>query len=62
MLAARTVAYLVARRGTERSPRDRRWWLVVPCELALVVFLRSFGCTFCREAMADVHDGEEEAP
>ena len=25
-----------------------------PNRLALVVFLRSFGCTFCREAMADV--------
>jgi len=27
---------------------------------ALVVFLRSFGCTFCREAMADVGKIKEE--
>lgn len=35
-------------------PADSPLRPLIADRLALVVFLRSFGCTFCREAMADV--------
>ena len=40
--------------GTHLAPADSPLRALAAQSPALVVFLRSFGCTFCREAMADV--------
>jgi hypothetical protein len=41
-------------------PGDSPLTAVAAQSPALVIFLRSFGCTFCREAMADVSRRQQE--
>ncbi len=45
---------MIAVPGTISLPADSPLRTLAAESPALVVFLRSFGCTFCREAMADV--------